>query len=79
MTTQKAVVVEGWEFNGNNGAAILRRVDGDKPTLRMQIAGEQTLVIGDLVARIGDWVVRGSDGAFTVCRRDVMRLAECVR
>lgn len=72
---KKPVVIEAVRFDGSNGHEILQWTDGDKPTVRSQIVGEQKLEIhtleGTMTADVGDWVIRGVKGEFYPCKPDI--------
>ena len=73
---KKPVVIEAMQWTGDNIQDIMDFMRPEKPRYMAEfsnadeILGIQTLE-GEVVAQIGDWVIRGVQGEYYPCKPDI--------
>ncbi|QXX74211.1 hypothetical protein [Methylovirgula sp. HY1] len=70
---KKPVVIDAVQFNGKNTQAIMIWAAGSTVVIRSGTPDCLTVATpeGDMLASLGDWIIRGVKGEFYPCKPDI--------
>jgi hypothetical protein len=73
---KKPVVIEAVQWDGQDYATIAQFVGAASQVVRNELSPTDTTLLittleGDMIAREGDWIIRGIKGEFYPCKPDI--------
>lgn len=74
---KKPIIIEAIQFDGTNGKQIVESFINERTNAKyLPVANVISLLTleGELVANVGDWIIKGVKGEFYPCKPDIFEM-----